>query len=429
MATISKIQVRKWPINFILWTLIMFGTTIPIVSYIAVGITAIMIMRDDNRYTIPILFAIEPFANVFKASPNSQSFFTMLVFLYVCWNIIRKKNNYRTELFTAMYGMYLVVIQLACNTLDIERTLKFVVNLFFLQYALVNSQKIDYKDIFLSYIGGIIVSSFVKLSGVFTNINSYVDTVAVGQYSFDDIIRFAGLYNDPNYYAVNVIIAMCLVIVMFHCKKMSTLYATVTLSILVLFVGLTSSKSALFMLALPMILLLYSNSKNRRHFIQLVFIVVVIIGAVLIIAGRITIFDIVFERLSQADDIESLTTGRSRIWKEYLSYFAEHAELLIFGRGLGAGLINRSASHNTYIDILYYLGIVGGALMLGMLGSIAKQREGNNDKCFLNSSVALCITIMYAFLGQLFYFDLIFQLYLAIVVWKMPLKRTGEVYE
>lgn len=429
MATISKIQVRKWPINFILWTLIMFGTTIPIVSYIAVGITAIMIMRGDNRYTIPILFAIEPFANVFKASPNSQSFFTMLVFLYVCWNIIRKKNNYRTELFTAMYGMYLVVIQLACNTLDIERTLKFVVNLFFLQYALVNSQKIDYKDIFLSYIGGIIASSFVKLSGVFTNINSYVDTVAVGQYSFDDIIRFAGLYNDPNYYAVNVIIAMCLVIVMFHCKKMSTLYATVTLSILVLFVGLTSSKSALFMLALPMIFLLYSNSKNRRHFIQLVFIVVVIIGAVLIIAGRITIFDIVFERLSQADDIESLTTGRSRIWKEYLSYFAEHAELLIFGRGLGAGLINRSASHNTYIDILYYLGIVGGALMLGMLGSIAKQRESNNDKCFLNSSVALCITIMYAFLGQLFYFDLIFQLYLAIVVWKMPLKRTGEVYE
>lgn len=429
MATISKIQVRKWPINFILWTLIMFGTTIPIVSFIAVGITAIMIMRGDNRYTIPILFAIEPFANVFKASPNSQSFFTMLIFLYVCWNIIRKKNNYRTELFTAMYGMYLVVIQLACNTLDIERTLKFVVNLFFLQYALVNSQKIDYKDIFLSYIGGIIASSFVKLSGVFTNINIYVDTVAVGQYSFDDIIRFAGLYNDPNYYAVNVIIAMCLVIVMFHCKKMSTLYATVTLSILVLFVGLTSSKSALFMLALPMILLLYSNSKNRRHFIQLVFILVVIIGAVLIIAGRITIFDIVFERLSQADDIESLTTGRSRIWKEYLSYFAEHAELLIFGRGLGAGLINRSASHNTYIDILYYLGIVGGALMLGMLGSIAKQRESNNDKCFLNSSVALCITIMYAFLGQLFYFDLIFQLYLAIVVWKMPLKRTGEVYE
>src|SRR5699024_8755203 len=120
-------------------------------------------------------------------------------------------------------------------------------------------------------------------------------------------------------------------------------------------------------------------------FIQLVFIVVVIIGAVLIIAGRITIFDIVFERLSQADDIESLTTGRSRIWKEYLSYFAEHAELLVFGRGLGAGLINRSASHNTYIDILYYLGIVGGALMLGMLGSIAKQRESNNDKCFLNS--------------------------------------------
>ena len=429
MATISKIQVRKWPINFILWTLIMFGTTIPIVSFIAVGITAIMIMRGDNRYTIPILFAIEPFANVFKASPNSQSFFTMLIFLYVCWNIIRKKNNYRTELFTAMYGMYLVVIQLACNTLDIERTLKFVVNLFFLKYALVNSQKIDYKDIFLSYIGGIIASSFVKLSGVFTNINIYVDTVAVGQYSFDDIIRFAGLYNDPNYYAVNVIIAMCLVIVMFHCKKMSTLYATVTLSILVLFVGLTSSKSALFMLALPMILLLYSNSKNRRHFIQLVFILVVIIGAVLIIAGRITIFDIVFERLSQADDIESLTTGRSRIWKEYLSYFAEHAELLIFGRGLGAGLINRSASHNTYIDILYYLGIVGGALMLGMLGSIAKQRESNNDKCFLNSSVALCITIMYAFLGQLFYFDLIFQLYLAIVVWKMPLKRTGEVYE
>lgn len=429
MVTISKMQVRKWPIIFILWALIVFGTTIPIVSYIAVGITAIVILRCDNRYTIPILFAIEPFANVFKASANSQSFFTMLVFLYVGWNIIRKRNICRTELLTAMYGMYLVVIQLVCNTLGIERTLKFVANLFFLQYALVNSQQIEYKDIFFSYIGGIIVSSFVKLSGVFTNINSYVDTVVVGQNSFDDIIRFAGLYNDPNYYAVNVIIAMCLVVIMFHCKKMKTLYATVTLGILVLFVGLTSSKSALFMLALPMILLLYSNSKNRRHFIQLVFIATVIIGAILIIAGRITVFDTVFERLSQADDIESLTTGRSRIWKEYLSYFAEHEELLIFGRGLGAGLINQSASHNTYIDILYYLGIVGGALMLGMLGLIAKQRESNNEKCFLNSSVALCITTMYAFLGQLFYFDLIYQLYLAIVVWKMPLKRTGGVYE
>ena len=135
MEISSRKNINKWMIILILWGLIVFGTTVPIVSYIALAVSAITIVTFDDRNTIPVLFAIEPFANIFKASPNSQSFFTMLVFLYVGLKIIKQRRINKLVLLIAIYGMYLVMIQLFCNSLDVARTLKFVVNFVFLYYA------------------------------------------------------------------------------------------------------------------------------------------------------------------------------------------------------------------------------------------------------------------------------------------------------
>lgn len=418
---------KKWMVIIVIWSLISFGTELPLISYIALLVAAIGILFFNDADALYILFGIVPFANIFKSSPNSQSFFTIIVFLYVGWNIIRKRYVHYLVIYIVLYSMYLLVVQIVCNTLDIKNTVKLAANLIFLHYGLENNRQIDDKTLFLSYISGIIASSVVKLSGLFPNINNYVATVVAGEVRFKDYVRFAGLYNDPNYYVVNVIIALCLIVVLFYRRKIAGIYALTLAGILVVLAGLTGSKSAILMLVLPGILFMYSNSKSRRHFLQVLFIAAVTLFVLLICAGKIKIFQTVFARLSLVDNIKSLTTGRTAIWQDYLRHFSNEGFTLFFGNGLGAGLVNDRGAHNTYIDLIYYLGIIGTVSIMSIIFAMTRTRYCTERKTPLNYSVILCILIMYTFLSELFYFDLVFQLYLSITVWGMPLENNRNL--
>ena len=84
--------------------------------------------------------------------------------------------------------------------------------------------------------------------------------------------------------------------------------------------------------------------------------------------SHITLVDTIFQRahkivnLSSIGEISSATSGRSEIWKSYMAVFYENS---ILKKIFGTGVLNYyymggflKFSHNSYIDMLLYMGIL-----------------------------------------------------------------------
>ncbi len=418
----------RWAISAALAALILLGTYRSVFSLAAFLICGFMIVFCDRESTLLQMFFIMPMANIFRISPTTQSFLTILLLAYVVLHLVLPR---KATLLVVLFAAYVVIGELVGGEFNLFRTIKLICNVLFLSSILNSEVKIRHKEIFLSYIIGNIVASFFKLadSSVF-KISSYINSESIGNINSDNFaIRFSGLYSDPNYYAVGLIISLCLLIVLYHRKEIQFYFAAVLAAPIVYFLIITYSKSAALMLVVTAVFLVYSFVRRRNYAAAAFLAVASVVVVVLAFSGKIPFLQTVVNRFLESDssDISSLTTGRFDLWVTYIKYLIQNIAVGIFGGSITAELIAHHGSHNTYIEVIYYLGIVGGSLLLLTLRSILSQSViVKHKKNFLNYSVILCICIMYFFLGELFYFDPPFQIMLAFMVLNLPLYENGE---
>lgn len=378
----------------------------------AMAILAIFVLSDED--SLCMLSFIMPFANVFKISPDAQSFFTYIMVIYAACAVIRQ-GSVKTSFVVSLLSMVLLVVLQMFYETDIYRTIKLFVYVVFI-YAAMNIRTTgDHEKVFMSYLLGIIVSSLIVSLGLIPNFERYVEAKDLGA-AYDNEIRFAGLYSDPNYYTVNVIISLCLVIVLNHKKQLSNLAACVFGIILVTFAIMTYSKSAFLMLIFPLSMLLYSRIKKRNALLFLVLVFGSVVALMAILSGRIEAFNIVLERLGSGTNLNSLTTNRYSIWGDYIQHLSNINLQTFIGAGLGAEQIREQAAHNTYLDMLYYLGIVGTILLISAISVAGKSQKAPPQRNLLNYSVWISVLVLYFFLSELFYFDWSFHIMIALMV-------------
>lgn len=391
------------------------GTYIRLFSYAALLFSLIAVVVLSEEDSICLLMFLMPFASIFKASPTSQSFFTYLLLFYVLWCLFKKRRINASFLRHFVFLLVFLVSQMLISV-NILRTVKFVANILFIYYVVNGNTHKDNKRIYLYYILGIIMSSAVAAFGLIPDLSKYVEIKALSQY-YDNLVRFTGLYGDPNYYSINVIISLCLTVILYHKKQLGTVLTLLFAAALVTFAIMTYSKSAFLMLLLPLLLLLYSQVRKRKYFVFALLFLAAIILLSRVLARRIDAFDVVLSRLF-GDNGGSLTTGRDTIWENYIGYFSKSWWTVIVGGGFNAALVNEHAAHNTYIDLIYYLGLVGTILLGGVFYAIIKPAPNPEKTNFLNYSIWLCLMAMYFFLSELFYFDLAFHIIIAILISK-----------
>lgn len=420
MIQIKNNRIR-WFISALLALLILFGTFHSVFSIAAFLICGLMLIFVDKESNLYQLFFILPMANIFKMSPGSQSFFTIILLAYVVLHLVLPR---KATLLVVLFALYVVIGELWGGSFNLFRTIKLICNLLFLSSILNSEVKIKVKEIFLSYIIGIITASTIGMldSSIF-KVDSFIGRKEIAGNIAEDVVRFAGLYEDPNYYSVGLIISLSLIVILYHRKEMKPVFCILLSAVNVLFLLQTYSKSAMFMLALPLMLLLYSLIKSRKFMLSIFLSGLAVIIVVLAFSGRIPAFELVIERIMASEtatgetDINALTTGRFNIWLMYIEYLVNNLKLAIFGSGVNAGLIEGRAAHNTYIDVFYHLGILGGMLLVSLLAVISRQsRHIRIKRNFMNYSIMICIGIMYFFLSELFYFDPPFQIFLAFTV-------------
>lgn len=406
----------KWILAGTICVFAALGTFLNLFSLIGFAIFVYAVAFGNSTDSLVIIVFTMSFANIFKTSPSAQSLFTYILLGYVVYKLIL--GHGASNEFWLTFVVFVIFAFMQCvMSINILRTIKFFANFLFIYFALQDAEGHE-KDVFLGYTAGVISASAVSWLKILPDLEKYMQIKSTSS-SAGYKVRFAGMYSDPNYYSVNIIIAFCLVVILHHRKDIKSIPFALLSLCLIFFSVMTYSKSAILMLAVPVLLFLYSNSKNRRYFLQIVCFLGLFIFALYVVAGKVDFLATVMERFRKAENLNQLTTGRVDLWQMYLRRFSQSAVHLVVGNGFGAKLVG-GAAHNTYLDMIYYLGIAGTALMLRLLYVIILDYQRKiRMRTFLNTCVILVIAIMYFFLSMLFYFDLAFHLLLAIMVLNM----------
>jgi O-antigen ligase len=70
-------------------------------------------------------------------------------------------------------------------------------------------------------------------------------------------------------------------------------------------------------------------------------------------------FDMLLSRLGGSKNLSDFTTGRTDLWRQYLSAFRAEPKLLFFGNGYTKVLISDRGTHNTVLQAIFQFGLVG----------------------------------------------------------------------
>lgn len=423
----NKISI-EWLYSIIVASLILLGTYNNVFSILAFVLIAYIVLIHKPDLALRQMIFILPLANIFKMEPGSQSFFTYVLLLYVINFVFRLK---KINIILLLFVIYMTSMEILTDTISIPRTIKFVSGLLMLHYVI---SKVDlesnHKALFKRYILGVIIaSSIAYLNFSFFNVSRYLSIQELGiRYGYGDMTRFTGLDTDPNYYAVSIIVSLCLIVLLYYRQEINVVSAVIQAAFLVFFALLTYSKSVFLMMSFPIAFLVIANHRKKRYVLQIILIIIGVATMIYAAAGKIQAVNIILTRILVNTNLNGITTGRIDLWISYCQYLGDNIIKAIFGVGLGADYapnVNR-AVHNAYIEAIYHLGVIGFVWLAVVLRSSYAKYGKSLKKNILNYSVLVCVLTMYLFLNELFYYDAPFHFLLAFVVMNTNYNLTSK---
>lgn len=368
------------------------------------------------------LFFLLSLASIYKYGPGTVSFFTVLELTAIVVILFREKRlDAKFTIILCIYMCYVLIVCFINSTFDLLNFVKQIMNFFILYLFVRTVNKSIFNKVIIFYVFGVIASSIVGLfSKYIPNFYEYIRYV--GAYiDGETYTRFTGLFGDPNYYSVNLILGLAGLILLYYKKEINIIF-WICFICLSLFGFLTYSKSFILMYCGVCCMFIYVCLKMKKIFITSAFFLAFIGIFILGILGKIPIVNAIIERLTNFSDFDSLTTGRFHLWQTYIQYFIDNVTSFVFGRGLVVERVGDLGAHNTYIDYLYYLGLIGTVVNLSCLYICLSNNIGKKHVNLLNFSGVAIIFVMYFFLSMFFAFDLVFHIIIAWIYFKLDLK-------
>lgn len=371
----------------------------------AVSAGMMLLLKNDALFRF-LLFAF-PFAVAFKMDPDSSSFFTYMEFLALFLMIIRLR---RISLVVVVpMGILLVTVILGMQSFGaIVDVVKLVAGLLILYYFTEEYQKVDMIKYFSFFIAGMVSSSFLgafklHIPRLLDMYYGEIDYVNVGSKT---VMRFEGIFNDPNYFSVAAMfcVVVCLLTLLSRTYKGNKNNKYIWIGSAVGFVlfsilGLaTISKSFFLLYIVSCALIIWSAYKDSPLMKQLNPKTMMMVGAIIIITVVVIdpfgLISSIISRLTSSN----LLTGRGVIWADYWKAITQSAGSVFFGNGIDAALVNGRAAHNSYIESVYYLGLIGLLLYIAAFAVILLNKHRPFKRKVVNYIGALVLMMAFAFL-------------------------------
>ncbi len=401
----------------------------------------LIIWDKPKQNKLAYLFFLLPFYNVFRYGTGNVQFYNifdsfknmyfsiwaLLVFdvvLFVLWCVALHKKEKKVDIKKYIIWLALLVVFLLpftnSESLSVSNGIV-VVALFATLFLLTQfKEEFDVAGLLKFWFFGLIFSVLVFcLKFALPNLQDYLVVFET---------RFSCLMRDPNYLSFEILVMMCGFTTLLLKKKSQHIYPIIILTLTIIaFFALSKSFMVSFfvllcVLLVYLIMFLKKNKEwvknNKRVIIAIVSMVMIVVGVLLaIFAGEILtlvkrflgIYDGVKSNQSLIDRI---TTGRWSIWCKYLKDIFSSFVSVVLGRSVLYGY-KFGAVHNTPLQLFYFGGILGIALLLwAVIKSLLKNK---NNISWYAVIPFVAIFVMSCSLDMLFSFRTAFVLFILIL--------------
>lgn len=396
---------------------IYMGTSNSNFILIVFAINVFTICKGNYKMIFSQLFFLLPFSMIYKTGPGTTSLFTYGMFLTGIFVFIRGKRMPGALIFMLIFFFSYIASTISSSFSSFYRILSGILCLI----VFVQNVKIsDIRDIIISSSLGIIGSSYMgllKMSN--SSIQKYFTEFNSEWINGEQFYRFSGLFPDPNYYSISVIITLFMVLVLLHAKSLNKILGFGLISVMVYFGSRSYSRIFTICIVVFALYFMYYYMKNTKYKFIGYCIGIVILYFGILQLQETTFYENMYARF-QEDDI---TNGRTNITRAYLDVILNDQSILFKGKGLDGGLVKFMGAHNTYIEILYFIGIFGSILFLFLLLSIFRLR-GKFTQGLNKYNLLLVFIIGIGSLGYFTHSDLYFYL---MFVWANMYFGTKEI--
>lgn len=344
------------------------GVTLAVVACLGLYMILVAISCCYD-FTLPILLFFMPWSPVLRTNPSSFSFYTFGMVLICLISVIKRGFNFRNYQLKA--GIMLLLVSLFAKLLSGNALafsyIAFIMMIFL--YPGVKEEwwegKYDFYQLVTFFSWGVIISAICALNfAEFANIRRFIKVDG-----FAMIIRRSGFYGDANFYTAHILSAIggVLALILQEKKKGRLAFLGMMVALLVYCGFLSASKSFVLVIAAILFLWIIALLKVRgRAGLKLIVIFLLIAGVIFIATSALFsgLIEVLLMRFSFANDLNSFTTGRIDIWRNYLEEMLGNAEVFFLGKGFTDVKVKGRASHNTIIQIFYQFGLIGAPMML-----------------------------------------------------------------
>ena len=419
--------------------------------YATVLLAGIFICTEKSARRTYYMFFLLPFLNILRYTTfMEKTFFGSSFYLSIfLWCIVlailgvqlfldfiakRKQVNW---FFTIMCGVLAVYFALPFGPFNFTNFGAIYVTLAIVFVLYYYAKEFDFKEIiFLFFIAVMLGAIFGFFRPLFTRAENIVPY-------FDDIVqRFSGVSNDPNYFAGDILMVLAGLSILFVSKKINYVFYP-SVFVLSLFGIMSASKMFFLTYAIFMVcLVLYIMAKNwfKTGFYKslAIFCAFLLAGGFAfpwisgtfnrIEAAESTIVDEGYVTVpsefegdkapsiqegTEGEYVETvyvfrnnfltgLTTGRTNIWLGYLDKSFDSVVHALFGHGVGAPFllvdnganVRYRAEHNTFVQMIYRIGIVG-ILLVGLTVFAAIDRKKFKSIKLYNWANAIVVFMLY----------------------------------
>ena len=329
--------------------------------YIFMMVSGLVFLFCDVAICFPLLMFVLPSATILKFSPDSMSFFTLLFFLVVA-KMVLKVQKIKASLFVTL--IFFVMFCLLFSGLGTLTTIVTIAAGFIMIYCL-RFIETDAETSVLAFASGIIFTSLLSLfKAYFPIIDQFISVISMktGETTVAD--RFAGLQYNPNFFTVDIILIIAGIVVLTYHKTARKSY-TLYLTLLSVFGLMSVSKS--FLVSFIVLIILWFVLSMKQGVQKLFkFLMIVLIAALVVYLFAYESINLYIFRLTedQGGSMGEFTTGRSDIWMDYLTGFVGDIKIFFLGNGINNFVKSGASPHNTYLDLFYFMGIVGTVLFI-----------------------------------------------------------------
>lgn len=341
--------------------------------YIAFVICICRLIRHNAKVFATDYCILVPVTQIFCAT-GGLTFLIWLCLIAAVWYFLRGKIRANVTLILLFVLLNYLITRMQMNISDFVLCFGQI----FILYVLLPKQDLASAERTMkAFCWSLIVTSTYAL--VFRNTSQLIairgqESVAIWGTS---IMRFSGLIKDPNYYMTMLVTGMAALCKLKETGRVPTLWFWGQIVIMTAFGILTYSKTFFLMFILLGGMYILWQFWSKKLLKGMVFVILGMAVSAFFLFSENSPFAVVLTRLTSSRNLSDITTNRSDLFLLYWNVITENLQSVLFGFGLNAPILGRG-THMLFLEIIYFVGVVGLILILGLFGSMVQDLQKNN---------------------------------------------------